>query len=217
MGTTASGFVYPDTGYTSGVRQAIEDLADSAEDVIREAGIPRFADSAARTAAIPSPVLGMKTVLTSDEIVYRYNGSAWKAWESGLTTYTPTPTNLTVGSGTLSARYQYVNGAIHGDCYFIYGAGSAVSGDLTFTLPVTAASRYGTANTEFEIGFGRILDSGTAVFKAEVFIGASTTAHKIRVLNAASTYLGASIISGTVPMTWTTNDMISWQFWYEPA
>lgn len=82
MGTTDMGFVYPDGGYTSGWRQGIEDLADSAGSVILESGIPHFADAGTRDAVITSPTLGLKVTLDSDGVTYLYDGSDWVPWDS---------------------------------------------------------------------------------------------------------------------------------------
>jgi hypothetical protein len=40
-------------------------------------GVARFDDAGDRSAAITAPVVGMRSVLTSDEIMYQYIGSAW--------------------------------------------------------------------------------------------------------------------------------------------
>lgn len=51
---------------------------DAAATTWRMHGIARFADSSARSTALPSPAVGMLSELASDGIVYRYDDSAWR-------------------------------------------------------------------------------------------------------------------------------------------
>ncbi len=187
MSTTASGFFYPATGYTSGEFQELKDMADSQEAVIRQTGIPRFADAAARTAAIPSPVLGSKTVLTSTEIIYRYNGSTWKEWESDWITWATAPTNLTVGTGGSAAtvqRYKYIAGRIWFDYRYVLG---------------TSGASMGTAPTiNFPISVALVVTSATTGI-IQTYTG--TTAS----------------ITSTAPMTWAAGDILAGGFWADPA
>lgn len=123
MGTTASGFIYPDVGYTSGVRQAIEDLADSAETVIQGYGIPRFADAAARNAAIPAPAAGRLSALDTERFIRRATGSGttWKPYGTGLFEVIPTSvagTNTSLSGATVTtaaATSASVNGCFTSD------------------------------------------------------------------------------------------------------
>lgn len=206
MGTTASGFIYPDTGYTSGVRQAIEDLADSAEDVIREAGTPRFANAAARDAAITAPVLGMKAVLTSDEITYRYSGSAWVAWESAPISLAPTITGVTTSASAQTYTYINSNILVNGDCT----VSAAPSGAVTIATPVAVAAP--SANESVVLGHVKFVDTGTTAYTGIVD---QIAANLVRVLvsNAASTYLAVNNLSSTVPHTWASGDRIKWRYW----
>ena len=216
MGTTSAGFIYPDGGYTSGWRQAIEDLADSADDVILEAGTPRYADAAARTSAIPAPVLGMKTVLTSTEIVYRYDGSTWKEWESDWIIWTTAPSNLVVGSGGPASslqRYKWINGRIYFNFKFILGSSGASMGTQpTLNLPLSVILRI-PANNIAEGDAGAYDLSLTTGYFCKMLIQTATTVY-IR-----HTYTGSatSTINSTSPFTWAAGDMLAGGFWGDPA
>jgi hypothetical protein len=213
MGTTASGYIFPDVDYTSGVRQAIEDLADSAQDVLIESGTPRFADATARDAEITAPVLGMKAVLTSDEITYRYNGSTWKAWESDWTTYTTTLANITIGTGTQSFRYRYVQGGIEVEGQINFSTGSSMGSGPTFTLPVAMDSTY---VNDAPLGSGKVL--ATANYPVLPWrSSSSTTVVALYAMNAAGTYTSLTSVSATVPGTFTTGSNIYVFVRYRPA
>src|SRR5258706_593917 len=60
---------------------------------------------------------------------------ATDAW----TTWSPTLTNLTLGSGALTAKYRQVGKTVDIRGRFVYGIGSAVGTDPSFTLPVATA------------------------------------------------------------------------------
>ena len=133
------------------------------------------------------------------------------AWDS----FTPSWTNITVGSGTNSGKYMQIGKTVFVETKFIFGAGSAVSGSPILTLPVTASGFY-TAGTG-SLGVVDILDSGTINF-AGVVRYASTTTVTMQALNAAAAAgLSHLNVSSTVPMTWATNDQLTSTFMYEAA
>jgi len=65
-------------------------------------GVNPFADSAARSTAIPSPVEGQMASLNDDDKVYRYSGSAWVAvgLPPGLNLLAPTSIANSGGTAT---------------------------------------------------------------------------------------------------------------------
>jgi hypothetical protein len=213
MSETALGYVYPDADYASGVRQAIQDLADSADDVILEAAVPRFADATARDAEITAPVLGMRVVLTSDEITYRYNGTSWKAWESAWTTYTTTLANITIGTGTQSFLYRYVQGGVEVEGQINFSTGSSMGSGPTFTLPVAMDSTY---VNDAPLGSGKVL--ATANYPILPWrSSSSTTVVALYAMNAAGTYTSLTSVSATVPGTFTTGSNVYVFVRYRPA
>ncbi len=136
------------------------------------------------------------------------------------TTFTPQWTNLTPGSGTNVGYYTKIGRTVFVHVIFIYGSGSAVGTDPVLFLPVPPSyAHYGTTPSRAVPATFHIEDSGTAMFFGTARFRASASLNNIElyVLNAASTYLGASSITATVPMTWTTNDSICIQFYYEAA
>jgi hypothetical protein len=138
-------------------------------------------------------------------------GSGW-SWAS----WTPTFTNLTSGNGVLAARYIQVGKTVFFRIGFVLGTTSAVSGEISFTLPVTAVTyNTGTGNNT-QIGTAWIDDAGVANYQGSVLI-TSTTQAALRVSNAAGTYLQSTSVSSTIPMTWGTSDAFGLQGYYEAA
>lgn len=135
-------------------------------------------------------------------------GSAW-AW----TDWTPTLVNLSGGTQTF-AKYTQIGKTIHFRFKYVL-AGAGVAGAVTFTLPVTAATQYGTSN--HQIGGGILDDGGAAFYQGVCFLAASTTIATIRVSNASATYETYTALSSTVPFTWASTDVIQIQGSYEAA
>lgn len=137
-------------------------------------------------------------------------GSSW-TWAS----WAPTWTNVTVGAGTVTAKYIQDGKTVHFRLNFIL-SGSTISGLIGFSLPVTAATHASTVALS-QIGTGRILDTGTTVYMAAVALGTTTRAD-IQAISRPTTYLERVNTSGTVPIAaWADNDEIYVEGKYEAA
>lgn len=141
------------------------------------------------------------------------SGTSW-VWQS----WVPTWANFTVGNGTVAASYTIIGKSVLFSIKVELGSTSAVSGDVTFTLPVTAKN----SDTSWSLNGDAILvDAGTQQYKGTVYTASSTTVATVRVLNAASTHItfgtAAGALSSTVPFTWTTGDKMSISGQYEAA
>lgn len=135
------------------------------------------------------------------DVIFAY--SDWGTWS-------PTTTGLTVGLGTLTARYRRIGKTVDFYLRFVYGVGSAVGTDPTFTAPATIASHI--SNYDFP-GHARLLDTGNAV-RPGFLRNTSTTVVQIY---AWSTTNGQESITSTVPWTWGTSDTITCWGTYEAA
>ena len=127
---------------------------------------------------------------------------------SGWTAYTPTPTNVTTGNGTYDFAYYQIGKTVFVRGRFTLGTTSAVSGAVTFSLPVTAA---GTVNY------------GSAILRAAAtdYVGIATTPTTTTVLlstsGAAGTYTNRVNTSATIPATWVSADIMSFNISYQAA
>jgi hypothetical protein len=144
-------------------------------------------------AAIPAAGAKLRASVLSSLIP-----TGWSAW-------TPTLANMTLGSGTVVARWrQSGNGVNYAADYifsFTLGAGSAVGTSPTFTLPFTAHSSYPTFGN---VGYGELLDSGTAAYIA---IGRLTATPAVEIMFGGASDIH-TVITATVPFTWTSGDRL---------
>lgn len=127
--------------------------------------------------------------------------------------FTPSWTNITIGSGTSTGFYTRVGKLIMFRAQFVFGSGSSM-GAATLALPVTAIR----APLASQISV-TILDSGTAAYWGVVDPASlsTTSAGALGAANSASTYVSISFLSSTVPMTWATNDQLNVSGWYMAA
>jgi len=148
-------------------------------------------------------------------INYRWNGSAWKAWESDWITYTCTPGNFTIGTGgsVNAAKYRYVNGRVEVDIKLVLGSsGASVTGvPVTLTLPVNSTA-WSTAFMPVPGGGGASDTSASTFFPAAIITNnGSVSTVRVYVNNPLVN------ISSTVPFTWAATDVLAATFSYDPA
>lgn len=139
----------------------------------------------------------------------------FNALDAGWTTWTPTWVNLTVGNGTVVAKYRQIGKLVVCRLSLVLGSTSSVSGDFSFTLPVTSISYPGTATTQ-SIGTCQALDAGVSAYLGQV-VWASTTTAKLRFGGASGTYVISLAPSGSVPFSWGNTDELFTEFVYEAA
>jgi hypothetical protein len=151
---------------------------------------------------------------TDTDYYMGYSGSAWEnvvkigAWN----TWTPVWTNLTVGAGTIQARYIKIGRTVQFRLVFILGAGSAVGTDVLFTLPVTASA---SDSSRLPIGHALYEDVTVGNYFGQVW-QANTTQGRFICMNNGTPPLGISL-GATTPLPWTTSDRISCSGTYEAA
>lgn len=120
----------------------------------------------------------------------------WTAW-------TPTLTNLTLGNGTVTARYRLVGKTLDWRFKFVLGSTSAVGSSPAFTLPNAPHSSYST--TADVLGRGTLLQSGITNRDSVARLSSGSTL----ILFAYSTTGAHSTITATAPWTWATGDALS--------
>lgn len=215
---------YADTGDNVSIEDITAAMADSVDDAfvaqtaLRAGYDYRWANAAARTAQA-GMVIDSRGYQIDTNITYRYNGSAWKAWESDWISYTPTLTNVAIGTGGSPANvatYRYEQGRVRVRGNIVLGtSGMSVAGTVNITLPLTAAAQLITAWGSLT-GSATMFDtSATTNFIAfPAFNAASVTAFTI--LNSGTNGLRVAT-SPTSPFTWAASDSFGYDFVYDPA
>lgn len=140
--------------------------------------------------------------------IYPQAGTTWTAW-------TPTLGNLTLGNGTVVARFIKIGTLVTFSFKFVLGSTSAVGSDPSFTLPVIPATDW--AIGDFPLGRVALLDAGTNVYPGHLHQDVSSTVVRMRAFNASSTYAAQQLLSSTIPFTWGTADSFFATGSYESA
>jgi hypothetical protein len=132
--------------------------------------------------------------------------------EGDWTSYTPTLTNVTLGTGGASSFWWNKIGKV----VFVKGnivlgsSGFSIGGSVSFSLPVTSA-----AQAAYPLGIANYADGGT-LFEGIVRYTSSTSA-AFAAISSGGTYTSYSNLSSTVPFTWGAADAIRFQMMYEAA
>jgi hypothetical protein len=154
-------------------------------------------------------------VLTADSTAG--TGLAW-ATPAGFGTWaawTPTWSNLTVGNGTVVARYVQDGKVVNFYIDLTWGSTTSASGAWTVNWPVTPASNDAARGALVNVWINDVSFSDfLGLIRSHVN---STTTLSLAYGSTNSTFLIASGLTGTAPMTWTTSDRILIQGSYEVA
>jgi len=135
-------------------------------------------------------------------------GTGLLAW----TSYTPTFTNFTLGTGTITlAKYVKLGKTVHMKVLITLGGSSVVSGRIGVSLPVTA-----TGDNLDRITNTCGLIAGAIATTGFVTIGSSTRAD-LYALVANQTYVQNSNTASNIPAIWTTGNSFSFTLTYEAA
>jgi hypothetical protein len=177
--------------------------------------------NAAALAALTGMLEGAKAYQVDTKVTYRYNGSAWKAWESDWITYTPTLTNFAIGTGGSAANscaYRYEQGTVRVSFKFQFGtSGFSVSGDPIFTLPLNSAAL---AHTYVKRqGQAELWDSsGASISREAVIYQNAANLDKVMLYGLGTATAGTVYnISSTLPFTWAAADILAGEFTYTAA
>lgn len=177
---------------------------------LMDQSIATFSSDGARNSAITAPVEGQIAYITSTGAFTIYNGTAWQnmLFASAWIAYTPTLTNITLGSGGTSAfYYQVVGKTINVRGKITLGTTGALTGAATFTLPVNSIL----ADQFF--GNATLQDTGVAFYQGQVRVMTSTGI--VYAVNAGGTHSVLTQTSATIPFIWASPDVIYVNFDYE--
>lgn len=187
-------------------------VVDKRPFTVANGGVPHFDTTTARDAAITAPAAGkMCTTGTGAGLtVWVYTGTAWKQvdYDLGWQDYTPTITGVTIGNGTVTARYWQRGKTVVAEALITLGSTSAVTGAVTITLPVTAARSQNVGS-----GVCRPGGSGT-VYQLTPYAAASSSLVAVGVVGASG---ALSSVGSASPAAWAATGWMKCQFTYEAA
>jgi hypothetical protein len=168
-----------------------------------------FSNSTARSSAITSPVEGMITYLEDTNSYEYWDGAAYEPLVGGESydwvSWTPTLTNLTLGNGTITARYVVIGKTMHFWVEFVLGSTSSVGSSPTISFPSGITSAVSGLPL---LGTGTTGNIGGTRWKL-VTIQISSSTFRPRVEQVNGTYTNIQDVSATIPATWVTGSTFS--------
>lgn len=186
---------------------------------VARGGILPVATQAERDAL--TPYEGMVIARLDTGNLERYQGGAWGA-SSDVTAltgawqdYTPSLSGVSLGNGTLFARYKLIGKTCQVRFRLSVGSTTTFTAGATplFGLPVQMAAGYGVGDP---IGPGYLLDasvgSGSRTAATALF-GSSSSALAFLIADR----LTQATVTDTVPWTWAAGDLITFAATYEAA
>lgn len=123
---------------------------------------------------------------------------------SVTTSYTPTFTGLTIGNGTVSAKWVKIGAVIFDEIVITFGSTTAVTGAV-----IAAGLQPGSSSTPTTafVGQATLQDSGSGYYSG-VVRNASTTSIEVYAQTSNGAYVSAAALTATIPHTWATSDKI---------
>ena len=142
------------------------------------------------------------------------HGFAARDEEAQWADWTPTFSNLTVGNGTVIARFIQIGKLVVARFQLTLGTTSSIGSFPKVSLPVTADTSFAIFTERLGLAFFN--DAGTISFVGTVI---RSTADDVSffVADTSSTYATDAGVTATVPFTWTNFDDISFVATYEAA
>lgn len=141
--------------------------------------------------------------------LFASTGTGW-VWQ----TYSPTLTNITIGNGTVIARYVQVGKLIMARVSIVLGSTSAMGSTPQISLPVTAHAGY-LAGAE---SYGNVQLLHTASFVAPgLSLVVDTNNVQAFAVIASGTYAEYQQITSLIPFTWGAGDALYFYLVYEAA
>jgi hypothetical protein len=131
-------------------------------------------------------------------------------WAGLWETFTPTLQNITLGNGTATGRYAKIGKTVFVYFNFVFGSTSSITSLPNFDLPITASRLIDNGPT-----WCNLKNAGTADDLGMVYL--NNTKCYFQTINTAGTLATPTGVNATTPFTWTTNDQITAEFFYEVA
>ena len=165
------------------------------------------ADSFSRLAvgANDTMLVGDSTAATG--LVYKSAATLYP-WQ----TWTPTYTRITIGNGTVVARYQQIGKTINFFWSLTWGSTTSTTNYPIVSAPV---ANFITA-TQYVIGGATLQDISGALYLGNVQMSGSSGLY-INSIGTAGNYADEGVLQTTLPATWTTGDKWTISGSYEAA
>ena len=136
------------------------------------------------------------------------------------TTITPTfVTGITIGDGTATGAWCRVNDFVHYFGRLTFGSTTTIdTAGVQVALPVNVDSTYNGALASFtgSVGIRDVSAPASFIGAAQGAVGFPAVMF-LQVYTASGTYVGNTSLTTTVPMTWTTSDILWWDIIYKAA
>ena len=127
-------------------------------------------------------------------------------------TWTPTYTRITIGNGTVVARYQQIGKTINFFWSLTWGSTTSTTNYPIVSAPV---ANFITA-TQYVIGGATLQDISGALYLGNVQMSGSSGLY-INSIGTAGNYADEGVLQTTLPVTWTTGDKWTISGTYEAA
>lgn len=168
-----------------------------------------------------NPVPESRAIVTADSTptnnaVYRWNGTAWKPWESDWVSYVATWTGVSEGvGGVRTTQFKYRSGMMLVKVRVVLGgSGAAIAIPATFTLPVPAPTPFVPYAALMRDGLYYQDVSATSAFDGTVIHEISDPSRVRLVSLVGGSTLAVQVSS---PFGWVTGDAIHGVIEYETA
>lgn len=166
-----------------------------------KAGIVSTASSVGATAIANAAVQPQKLVAST--------GTGW-----AMSSWVPTLGGATLGNGVVEARYIQIGKLVYCRFRFTLGTTSAITGDMSITLPVTAIASY-TGAAQHAAGNIYMTPAGSPFFG--LILVTDTTHAFIEAQLASGTYVAPQSLSASIPAVWASTNWMAGEFWFEAA
>lgn len=139
------------------------------------------------------------------------------AVESAWTSYTPTFSSangaLNIGNGVVSFRYKQVGKTVHVIGKYTLGTTSVMGNTLDFTMPTNIVSNITIATPLGRISFW---DNGSTIYEGWALQISGNAVRAVASLVSGTRVVNQEV-SGVVPMTWNSGDVVFFHGFYEAA
>ncbi len=131
--------------------------------------------------------------------------SVWADWS-------PSYSNITIGDGTVVARFIKSSGLVVARWEFTLGATSSMGTAPNVSLPITAATA-----DDHAAGLVGMDEAGVGGADGICRFASTGTEVRLFALSASGSFVTVALITSAAPFTWGAGDLINFVIEYEPA